>query len=298
MQTPFADELELQIESQNRDDVSNEDDPWNHWVYSLDAGSFAMGERTYSTLSIWGGISASRTTDKFKFESSFDGNYKKNIYTSYDSNGEVILSDTAINKGVGLYTLATKSIGKHWGIGGFFSLRQSTFKNLLFQFSITPAIEYNVFDYAQASKRQLRLLYTIGPKYNQYYDSTDFEKMSELAAQQTIVAIFKYITKWGDLNTSVHFSNYFHDITLTNIGFDVGTKIRIVKGLSLQLYGSVSFPHDRIETSKKSGNSSDVYTHRVQMQTDYSYYFNIGLSYKFGSIYNNVVNPRFDRNFY
>jgi len=30
------------------------------------------------------------------------------------------------------------------------------------------------------------------------------------------------------------------------------------------------------------------------MQTDYNLWINAGLSYTFGSIYNNVVNPRFN----
>jgi hypothetical protein len=37
----------------------------------------------------------------------------------------------------------------------------------------------------------------------------------------------------------------------------------------------------------------DVLLMRKQLATSYEYYFSIGLSYTFGSIYSNVVNPRF-----
>ncbi len=297
LRTPFVENLKLQIENQDKKDVSKEEDPWNHWVYSVHAGGFATGEHTYSQLNTWGGLSASRVTEKFKFESSLNGSFNRRIFNSYDGN-ELIRSDTASNVGKSFYALATKSLGKHWGIGTYLSLSQSYYSNLLFHIAFTPAIEYNVFDYAQASKKQLRLLYTIGPKYNQYYDTTGFDKTEELVGQQSISAIFKYITRWGDVNTSAFFSNYFHDFSLTNIGIDIGTNIRIVKGLSLRFNGSISFPHDQIEIRKIPGDPSDIYTRRVQMQTNYSYFLNVGFSYTFGSIYNNVVNPRFDRNYH
>ncbi len=33
--------------------------------------------------------------------------------------------------------------------------------------------------------------------------------------------------------------------------------------------------------------------HVQQLPTGYSYYANFGITYRFGSIFNNVVNPRF-----
>jgi hypothetical protein len=36
-----------------------------------------------------------------------------------------------------------------------------------------------------------------------------------------------------------------------------------------------------------------VLTQQRQLQTGYRYFTNFGISYRFGSIFNNVVNPRF-----
>jgi hypothetical protein len=38
----------------------------------------------------------------------------------------------------------------------------------------------------------------------------------------------------------------------------------------------------------------DVILRRKQFQTDYSYRASIGLTYRFGSMFNNVVNPRLE----
>jgi len=44
----------------------------------------------------------------------------------------------------------------------------------------------------------------------------------------------------------------------------------------------------------KGASLEEILLRRRELETSYYYYFSIGLSYTFGSIYNNVVNPRFD----
>jgi len=69
--------------------------------------------------------------------------------------------------------------------------------------------------------------------------------------------------------------------------------LRLVKGLSLRLYGSVSLVHDQLNLPKGDASSEDILLSRKQLASQYTYYGSIGLTYTFGSIYNNVVNPRF-----
>jgi hypothetical protein len=37
----------------------------------------------------------------------------------------------------------------------------------------------------------------------------------------------------------------------------------------------------------------DILLQIRQLETQYDYYTSVGISYKFGSIYSNIVNPRF-----
>lgn len=51
--------------------------------------------------------------------------------------------------------------------------------------------------------------------------------------------------------------------------------------------------HDQLSLPKGTATLEQVLLRRTMLETNYSYYFSIGLSYAFGSIYSNVVNPRF-----
>jgi hypothetical protein len=51
--------------------------------------------------------------------------------------------------------------------------------------------------------------------------------------------------------------------------------------------------HDQIGLRKEGSSLEDVLLQQKQLATQYYYYISAGLTYTFGSIYNNVVNPRF-----
>ena len=51
--------------------------------------------------------------------------------------------------------------------------------------------------------------------------------------------------------------------------------------------------HDQISLPKGQATIEQVLLRRTMLETNYSYYLGLGLSFTFGSIYSNVVNPRF-----
>jgi len=57
--------------------------------------------------------------------------------------------------------------------------------------------------------------------------------------------------------------------------------------------GSIEFIHNQIELAKGDMSDEDIYLELRELQTNYRYGGGVGLVYTFGSIYNNVVNPRF-----
>lgn len=50
---------------------------------------------------------------------------------------------------------------------------------------------------------------------------------------------------------------------------------------------------DQLSLSNEGATEEEVLLHRKEIATDYDYRFSIGFRYTFGSIYSNVVNPRF-----
>ena len=70
-------------------------------------------------------------------------------------------------------------------------------------------------------------------------------------------------------------------------------RIRLLKGLSLNVNAGVEFIHNQIELARGGRSPEDVYFRLKELETNYRFDTGLGISYTFGSIYNNVVNPQF-----
>ena len=68
---------------------------------------------------------------------------------------------------------------------------------------------------------------------------------------------------------------------------------QLFKGFSLNLFGGYSIIRNQISLPKGSASLEEVLLQRRQLQTGYTFWGSFGISYSFGSIYNNIVNPRF-----
>jgi hypothetical protein len=156
-----------------------------------------------------------------------------------------------------------------------------------------PGIEYDIFPYSQSTRRQLRLLYNIGTEINKYSEVTILNKLKETLVKQTFSVNLSIIQKWGSVSSTLTWNNYFFDWSYNNLRLNMNANLRIVKGLSFNMSGSFAFVHDQISLPLGVSTLEDVLLQRKMQATDYSYSTYFGLTYTFGSIYNNVVNPRF-----
>ena len=71
--------------------------------------------------------------------------------------------------------------------------------------------------------------------------------------------------------------------------------IRVFKGLSVDIYGRYDLVHDQLSLPIGDASLDEVLLARKELLTDYDYSISVGLRYTFGSVYSNVVNPRFGR---
>lgn len=156
-----------------------------------------------------------------------------------------------------------------------------------------PGIEYDLFPYSESTRRQLRILYSIGYSNVNYMDSTIYDKIREGLWSHSLTAAYQVVQKWGDINLTVGYSNYLHDWSKNNLSGSVSLDLRIAKGLNITLYGGASAIHDQLGLVKGDLPMQDILLQRKQMATQYEYFTGFGFTYTFGSIYNNVVNPRF-----
>ena len=159
--------------------------------------------------------------------------------------------------------------------------------------AVMPAIEYDIFPYSESTLRQFRFLYAIGYNYNDYIDSTSYDKLEEGLFAHSFSSSYEVIKKWGSIDLSVSWSNYLRDFSENEISLDGSVEWRIAKGLSFNAGGRFSFVNDQINLRKSELTQEEILLGIQELQTDYRYFIHFGFSYTFGSIYNNVVNPRF-----
>jgi hypothetical protein len=87
--------------------------------------------------------------------------------------------------------------------------------------------------------------------------------------------------------------NLLNDFKKNGLDIGISTSIRITKGLTLSFDTNYSSIHNQINLEKGDASFEDILIRRRQLATSFNFYSGVNLSYTFGSIYNNVVNPRF-----
>jgi hypothetical protein len=283
--TPLAQFMNINFTEPLSETVSS--DKWNSWVYSASIYASSYGQKSYNYTYVDGTLSANRITEKSKFESSvsLDLQSNKNVYI------DTIYRSTIREEY--LYLRYVKSINDHWSAGGTTNILTSSYSNYDLSVRIMPGIEYDIFPYSQSTRHQLRLLYNIGLEINNYTEVTTLNKLNETLAKQSLSANLSIIQKWGSVNTSLTWSNYFFEWSYNNLRLNMSANLRILKGLSFNMSGSFALVHDQISLPLGVSSLEDVLLQRKMQATDYSYYTYFGFTYTFGSIYNNVVNPRF-----
>jgi len=169
----------------------------------------------------------------------------------------------------------------------------STYANMNIAVGGFPAVEYNVFPYSESTRRELRILYKIGYNYFQYNEETIYDKLQEGLFSESLEFVLELKQPWGTIETSLSGSHYFHDFDKNSLTVYTNLSLRLFKGFSLNLHGGYSMIHDQLSLQKSDISPEEVLLRRKQLETQYSYWGSVGISYTFGSIYNNIVNPRF-----
>jgi hypothetical protein len=98
---------------------------------------------------------------------------------------------------------------------------------------------------------------------------------------------------WGQVSASVGFSQYLSAADKYRVEMFGMTEIRLKKGLSFNVGGGGSWIRDQIYLPKGEATTEESLVRQRQLKTSYSYSLYFGISYTFGSIFNNIVNPRF-----
>ena len=279
--------------------LSNKKDKWNFWVYNIGvSGNINMDDFSKSNR-MSARISANRVTEKLKIN--LNANISRNVRTISFNNE----TSKFINNNAGFNTTIVGSLNKHWSVGGFGSVNHSTFRNYDIHYTLNPAIEYSYFPYKDAVKKSITLFYRAGPTFNKYIDSSYYDSPEHWLFQQSLSFNVGFVQKWGNFNMNASWDNFLNSFTYDNTeikGKNINTfriggeiEIRIVKGLSVNLSSYANFTKGVYPNiPRKFFSRDDLLTNTRQYPTQKGLFTDFGINYRFGSIYNNVVNPRFN----
>jgi hypothetical protein len=263
-------------------------DRWNLWVFRMNANGYGNGEKSSNFVSLNGSVSANRTTEMWKTSLTSYGNYNQSRF---------ILSDgskfNSYSHGYGFTDLIVKSLGPRWSAGQRASWTSSTFLNQSRAIRFAPAVEYNFFPYSQSTRRMLTLQYSPGINFFRYQDTTIFDKITEVRGDQTLTASIDVKQTWGSVSSSLEGAAYLDDFTKKHLVFFNALDLRLFKGFSFFSFGQISLLRDQLYLPRGSLSDQERLLRRRQLETSYNYFVQLGFSYSFGSIFNNIVNPRF-----
>ncbi|MFN2603173.1 MAG: hypothetical protein ABR582_10510 [Gemmatimonadaceae bacterium] len=264
-------------------------DPWNLWVFQINANGNFSGEESQHFTNLRGSTNANRTSEAWKVRFSVYGDYNESKFTFSD--GSKFASYT---HSYSASNLLAKSLGSHFSVGERATASASTFLNEKLYLRFAPVVEYDIFPYSESTRRLFTIQYAIGINSFRYEDTTIFEKIEEVRPDQTITMSLDLKQPWGTVSTSLEGAAYLDDFTKRRANLFNSLSVRLFKGFNLNGYLGVSLLRDQIYLAKGELSDEDILVRQRQLASSYSYFAGIGLSYTFGSIFNNVVNPRFE----
>jgi hypothetical protein len=284
--TPLAGEAEIAFPGRNVPTLPGSD-PWDSWIFNIDASAEFDGEKSSKDIKLSNVLSANRITNELKVQIGMSTQYAENRFDIADG---TILS---ISRSEKFSSLVALGLNDHWSLGLFGTLSSSTYDNTKLSASIGPAIECDLFPYAEHSRRQLPIAYRISYIRNAYFQETIYDRISQSLLSHTLSLGLSLKELWGTASVTAEGSQYLHDLRKNRLVLDSKLSFRLVEGLSVWLAGTVSIIHDQLGLPSSGASPEEILLRRRELETSFYYYAGIGLSYTFGSIYSNIVNPRF-----
>jgi len=284
--TPLSKYMNISFSEPLSETIST--DNWNSWVFRSSVYGYLQGQKTYKQKYLSGSVTVSRITEALKVNLKAGLSQNDSKYIINDST-----TISGLNSSKYFSGLVVKSLSDHWSVGGTAGLGSSSYSNENFYVNVMPGIEYDVYPYSESTRHQLRILYTAGYSFINYMDTTIYNKIRESLWSHSLSASYEVVQKWGNINIVAEYRNFFHDWSKNNLSLTAYLDLRIAKGLTVSFMGSASMVHDQLGLVREGLSVDQILLQRKEQATQFEYFTSFGFTYTFGSIYNNVVNPRF-----
>ncbi len=262
-------------------------DRWDSWVFTLSCSPSISGSQVDKRRYLSVIVSGSRVTSDLKM--SFRA-YSSHSETEQELPSKIV---RLIRRTNSLDALVVRSLGDHWGVGLVGDAFEQSYQNKKRYYNISPAIEYSVFPYTQSSRRALALFAQFVYTDVVYQEPTIYDKTEERLLSYRINLPASIKEPWGSVSSNISWQQYFHDAGIYRLSISPMISFQVTKGLWINLGAGYRQIHDRIDQPRRHLTDEEILLNLKSLASTYEYSFGVGFSYTFGSIYSNVVNPRF-----
>ena len=288
-ETPLASRLKVTFDAPKAKAAAEpQNDPWNFWVFRVGASGNLEGQESGNENQVRGSLSANRTTEAWKFNFAADGEYGQEEFVLDE--GEIF---TSISRNIEVNALVAKSLGQHWSAGIVGALESSLFSNYDLRTRLGGGLEYDIFPYSESTRRILTVLYTLGVEHADYHEVTIYDKTSENLLDHRLETTLQLRQPWGSSSASFELAHYLSQPDKYRLTAFGNLEVRLFKGFSVEIFGEASRRRDQLSLRRGDASNEEILVRQRELATGYQYDFGFGISYSFGSIFNNVVNPRF-----
>lgn len=290
VKTEVTDLINISFKEISKSTEKQEDD-WDFWFFTTSTNTNFSGQKNYKNLYLNSSVSANRITEDLKLSFRLSTNYNESKFTYDDGTTKQNILSAIRSHYFESYLV--KAIDSQWSWGIWLGANSSTYSNIEFSLYAAPGIEFNIFPYSLSNEKQLRIDYRLRHSFSNYSEETIYFKKKENLWSHSLEANLTFIKPWGNINLSTEGGNYLHDFNMYELSVNGSVSLKLVKGLSLNFFGGYSKINNQISLRRAGASLEEVLTQRRQLETSYNYWGGFGISYSFGSIYNNIVNPRF-----
>lgn len=294
-QSPFSQYMTIDMKAGNLPLNAESSQPtvdkWNYWIYNIGSDGNYNADQVYKSTQLYSHLSANRTTNKLKVGFSINGGYNNTSYTYEDTGG--LTKNIVINSNYSFHHSLIKSISGRWSAGYEADYSNNTFSNNKSRKYFRASVEYAIFPYTEVNNKFFTLSYGLDVRHNKYYDTTIYNELSEVLLGHRTQAYLSLKQKWGTINSSITYSNFFKDWGLNHLTAALNVNVRVTGGLSFYIYSQGGLVKDQLYLVKGAASEEDILIKRRQIASAYNFHTAVGLNFRFGSILNNFVNPRF-----
>lgn len=258
-------------------------DPWHNWVFEISGqGDFEWESQRKKTEFEYG-LEIDHVTSKYRIRQDF---FTRSNKRTIQDTIEIKVTRSYYN---GRFV---RSIDNHWSGGIFTTLEASSFSNIDRKIRASAAVEYNIFPWSEVARKQFTFVYRFGYLYQDYTQVTIHNKLEDLVPIHTLAMEVIFNQPWGSIYGELEASQFANNPERRRLEFDTSVRVRIMRGLSARLSVGYELINDQINLARGDATLEEIISRQREIATDFGSDFDIGLSYTFGSMFNNVVNKR------